>query len=342
MVWRVGARVHALLHGLLRPREVELVRRQWNELAGQFRQAGIGDDDDRARLVALIAEDVARHLSVPSGHAHAARIHEFVHTVFDYEGLFVLPVVDWSRPRTIAELWDIRGEITRQRALVGEFDDKCALLRAACIGFLEPLYDACPALLAETTDGISVPTSLLRSVGDLGVVVGIMLGAAFAEELAESGLCSRLADRLERNLVAASGGNPADPRSFNRAPKLPPQFDAKAPEQLVAAYLGGTPLWPLFNQPHTFTIPTKARFEHHHIVAGSGHGKTQTLQYLIAGDLPAVAAGQRSVIVLDSQGDLIRTIASLKAFGQRDLPVNGSVKHERHGQSCMRLSRTGQ
>ncbi|MCP4185412.1 MAG: DUF87 domain-containing protein, partial [Hyphomicrobiales bacterium] len=57
-----------------------------------------------------------------------------------------------------------------------------------------------------------------------------------------------------------------------------------------------------------------ARFEHHHIVAGSGHGKTQTLQYLIAKDLEAVERGERSVIVIDSQGDLIRNVSNLKIF----------------------------
>ncbi|SLN74271.1 hypothetical protein ROG8370_03661 [Roseovarius gaetbuli] len=51
-----------------------------------------------------------------------------------------------------------------------------------------------------------------------------------------------------------------------------------------------------------------------HIVAGSGHGKTQTLQYLIAKDLPAVAAGDKSVVVIDSQGDLIGNILRAKAL----------------------------
>ena len=62
------------------------------------------------------------------------------------------------------------------------------------------------------------------------------------------------------------------------------------------------------------SIPQSARFEHHWIVAGSGHGKTQTLQYLIGQDLERVAEGEASVIVIDSQGDLIRNIAGLEAF----------------------------
>lgn len=316
MVWRVGARVHAFVHGLFKPGEAELVRQGWEELAGLFRQAGLADGNGRPHLIAVIAENVGEALSIPADHGQAGLVHAFVERLFDYEGLFVLPDVDWGQRRTIAELWDIREEITRQRGLVGDFENNCEPLTAAITAILEPIYRACPSLLKERDDGdgISVPTTLLAGIGDIGSVTQAMLGVAFAEELAERGLLARLGDRLERNLVAASGGNPADPRSFTRAPKLPEQFDAKAPEQLVSTYLGGTPLLSLFDQQLSFTIPTKARFEHHHIVAGSGHGKTQTLQYLIANDLKAVVDGNRTIIVLDSQGDLIRTIANLKLF----------------------------
>lgn len=325
MVWQVGARLHAFVHGLLRPSETELVRQGWTELANLFREAGLPDPTYRQHLIAVIADDVRQRLGVSGGHEQAKAIHAFVGRLLDYEGLFVIPAVDWGQKRTIAELWDIREEITRQRGFVSDFEANCELLTTAITALLQPLFAACPALreASEEGDGIRIPTDLLRNIGDLGTVTGTMLSIAFAEELAERGLFSRLSDRLERNLVVASGGNPADPRGFTRAPKLPEQFDAKSPEQLVSTYLGGTPLLSLFDQTLDFTIHTKSRFEHHHIIAGSGHGKTQTLQYLIAHDLKAVAEGNRTVIVLDSQGDLIRTIASLKMFAP------GEPLHER-------------
>jgi hypothetical protein len=63
------------------------------------------------------------------------------------------------------------------------------------------------------------------------------------------------------------------------------------------------------------SLPFPIRFEHMHVIAGSGHGKTQLLQHLIAtDDLPAVARGERSLIVLDSQGDMIRNILHLAEF----------------------------
>ena len=79
-------------------------------------------------------------------------------------------------------------------------------------------------------------------------------------------------------------------------------------------------LAPLFDVRVPIIIPSATRFEHQHIVAGSGHGKTQTLQHFILHDLEAVAAGEASIVVIDSQSDLINTIAGLDVFG-RDGPL---------------------
>jgi hypothetical protein len=325
MVWRVGARIHAFVHGLFKPSEVELVQAQYHALVGRFRESGLSEPAERAEYIRDLAREIATHFAIPRSHPQADLIHELTERLFDYEEMLVLPTIDWTQPRTIAELWDIREELTRQRGFADNFEAIGYTLNDALVAMLEPLHRACPALLddAGDDDSITVPTAVLQSIGEIGQTTEQIFTVAFTEEVAALGLFTRLRDRLDRNLVAASGGNPANPAAFTRAPKLPSQADAKDPAQLVSAYLGGTPLLPLFDQTLDFTIPTKTRFEHHHIVAGSGHGKTQTLQYLIAHDLEAVADGNRTVIVLDSQGDLIRTISSLKCFAP------GEPLHER-------------
>ena len=62
------------------------------------------------------------------------------------------------------------------------------------------------------------------------------------------------------------------------------------------------------------TIPEAKRFEHHWIVATSGHGKTQCLQTMIASDLNSVAENTASIVVIDSENKLIPLIAHLKQF----------------------------
>jgi hypothetical protein len=108
-----------------------------------------------------------------------------------------------------------------------------------------------------------------------------------------------LRDTLDRNLRQTHRTNPVYPADYRG-------------DNAVETYLKGTLLTELFALKTPFSIPDELRFEHMHIVAGSGHGKTQTLQYLIAEDLPDVAEGRKSVVVVDSQGDLIRTLLSAK------------------------------
>lgn len=104
-----------------------------------------------------------------------------------------------------------------------------------------------------------------------------------------------LRERLNSNLDRTHRANPIFPRDYKG-------------EDVVEAYLLGTKLKALFALKTPFEIPEARRFEHMHIVAGSGHGKTQTMQYFIARDLANVARGDKSVVVIDSQGDLINTI----------------------------------
>ncbi len=54
------------------------------------------------------------------------------------------------------------------------------------------------------------------------------------------------------------------------------------------------------------TIPEALRTQHHHIVAGSGHGKTTLLKSMILKDV----ANDHSVVVIDSQNDVINELAT--------------------------------
>ena len=165
--------------------------------------------------------------------------------------------------------------------------------------------------------GCSFQTSLLHVKSDVALTIDRVLDTIsdMAGELCQAGFLAALSNRLWMNLLDASGFGE---REWRANPKLnfKPAHKQKdiSPDALVQIYLGGTPLADIFEMPWSVSIPQATRFEHHWIVAGSGHGKTQMLQYLIAQDLSRVAAGQASIIVIDSQGDLIRTISGLKLF----------------------------
>ena len=63
---------------------------------------------------------------------------------------------------------------------------------------------------------------------------------------------------------------------------------------------------------YPFVIPKAARFEHTHIVAGTGHGKTQLLQRMMLADFDDPE--RPAVVALDSQGDMLKTLSRLDRF----------------------------
>jgi hypothetical protein len=310
----LAARAHAFINGLFRPSDETLTRELYDRIAKQFAAVSLEDEDGRDRLADIIVADVLA--SFEEGRPDVDAVVYLVRRLFDYEQIFVLPEIDWTERRSVSQYWELRDELNRQRAWLDKFDECCDLIRLTLVRSVEMIRQASPELPFEgdASDGITVPTERLRAMREVPEVAETVLGIIFDEELEEHDLFTRHRKRFETNLIVASGGNPADPDAFKRAPKLPTKSDIRDPVELVATYLGGTPISDLFAGTLDFTIPNRTRFEHHHIVAGSGHGKTQTLQYLIAKDLAAVARGERSVIVLDSQGDLIRNIAGLKLF----------------------------
>ena len=83
---------------------------------------------------------------------------------------------------------------------------------------------------------------------------------------------------------------------------------------MAELYLNDSPFKDLIDLPVPFHIPDELRFEHCHIVGGTGHGKTQLMQKMIHADLVASKTDFRSVIVIDSQGDLINKLVRLELF----------------------------
>lgn len=86
--------------------------------------------------------------------------------------------------------------------------------------------------------------------------------------------------------------------------------------EMMRTYLHDTPLLPFFETSVAFTIPKAARFEHCHVVGGTGHGKTQLLQTLALADFDN--PDQPAVVIIDSQGDMVRKLSRLSRFAYSD------------------------
>ncbi|SLN12607.1 AAA-like domain protein [Roseovarius gaetbuli] len=158
---------------------------------------------------------------------------------------------------------------------------------------LAPIARAAPPMQGD------VLVSVAQFLTPLGPTIDQVISPFFADNGYNH--FKALRQQLDANLRGTHRATPLFPRDYKG-------------DDAIDTYLAGTRLADLFMLRTPFEIPAELRFEHMHIVAGSGHGKTQTLQYLIAKDLPAVAAGDKSVVVIDSQGDLIGNILRAKAL----------------------------
>jgi hypothetical protein len=172
--------------------------------------------------------------------------------------------------------------------------------RVMVVAALDAISDSL-AIIARAVPPIEgdVLVDVTQFVHPLGAAVQNVIAPFFADN--DYNHFKRLKERIDANLSRTHRTQPIFPRDYKG-------------DDVVDTYLAGTHLKELFRLRTPFEIPEESRFEHMHIVAGSGHGKTQTLQYFIARDLEEVARGDKSVVVIDSQGDLINTILKAKVL----------------------------
>jgi len=176
------------------------------------------------------------------------------------------------------------------------------------------LIDELPPMARSTSDAFAkcdeiepfATFPLIDVLPEPGLAVARALHPFFREDVEELGLFGNLRKQLNRNFNEAS----ASSKDY-----VTPDEHPGSPAEIVSAYLDGTPLEPLFYAPIPFSFTDQQRYEHMHIVGGSGHGKTQLLQRLILNDLER--DDPPALIVIDSQGDMLRKIERLAPFADR-------------------------
>ena len=155
---------------------------------------------------------------------------------------------------------------------------------------------------------ISVTLRDIVKPADLeGIVLPIYNHTAFAN----------LREQLLRNIYRVSGVD-YNAKNFGTSKLILPR-DYKGTTPLD--YIKDTPFYLLFDEKVDFSIPYERFFEHTHIVGGSGAGKTQLIQSLYL----ELAKTDASIVVVDSQTDLIRKISHLAGkdpiiISPKDLP----------------------
>lgn len=211
--------------------------------------------------------------------------------------------------------------ITKVDAVIRESFNRLADALPPAATLTTPEFNT--ALDLQPTDDIRV--SLVDVIQNIGRAVEDMLSAFYSQEAIASKLFVDLRLQLDRNMHELSGVPYTDQHKGSTKLILPHEHKG-TPEEIVSGYLKHTPFMEIFDSQVPFSPPNETRFEHSWLCAGSGHGKTNAISTMIGSDLEEVANGGCSIIVMDSQNQLIPTIANLHVFAPGQ-PLHGKLVH---------------
>ena len=310
------------LHGSTKSTEVRDTLNLLERVKADGPVPGLSGPEEVQLFVVDLIFDICERLdvvpSIPLGRA----LHDSLIRLLLDDGLLLdCPSAETISSLTLEEGVALRASLNRRTRFIGDAGRLLPMWREKVVGVFAGLLEYFPlsAFVDPGADGTSKDDSVVFPEArvydlceNLPEVLDRLIISFFDVDLKNAHLFQPLRDRLNRNGQTASG-IPTD-RPSNKDIKYPSEHKKVAPEYLVSAYLQGTPFLSFFTSTLPFAIPFPARFEHTHVVGGTGHGKTQLLQFLINHDLVRSTEDGRSVVVIDSQGDLIRTFSQLHYF----------------------------
>ena len=307
-----------------RGRSASRLHPNYQAVQNELQRLGLVDEEGIRLLSQIMAKDILQ--SFPKAESDVQSLALFKHltkTITQFiidEGLFNLPSgLSQGKLRTTSQIWMQEAAISKPHLMLLHFDEVIGDIAQMFRWFVSPIVEQFPSLLEapqqHTTNELTFSVSLASVMADIPQAVERMVQLPFAPEFDANGHTDGIRNQLEYNIVTASGIMPSDPRALEKA-KLPTKNKSLNSDEIIESYLANTSFENFFNISVPITIPNETRFEHQFIVAGSGHGKTQTLQKFILHDLLNVTKGNASIVVLDSQGDLINNIRNLEVFAE--------------------------
>lgn len=298
-------------------RELAELRRRYEALKADHDASPFADPELSHRLVVACLREVLQQFDgdCPPDAILDVLVSATV-DLLDQEIFFGFPHIDWQVPLSLDEGIALRQYLDRKGRFLARPMDTVELWSRHLVSAWTGMLRYLPANVIAATgdpDSRALSASVTDLLRDPSEVIERLIIHLFADDISRADLFVAVRSRLEGNVCAVSGIPLEDRATSNRALVLPSDSNLHG-SVLVGAYLDGTPFTDFFAADVPFSIPEQTRFEHCHIIGGTGHGKTQLLQHLIVQDLDKVVTGEASVIVIDSQGDLIRTISRLDMF----------------------------
>ena len=285
-------------------------------------------DEERTRLTRAIVGHLAAEAGLALDDRLESDLARTLHHILIEEPAFIPRDLPDPHDLSFVELDDLASDL-RHRITVLTSSEHCdAAIRLLC-ALLDTLFEALPQAIAsdQSRPSAQITIPLIALVREPHDLMTRLLGQFISNrDVTERRLFDGLSRQLYANILEASGVviDPArNLLEYDFAdPTLPVHCQSESAQDVARRYFARTPLLDLLTTEVPFTIPEATRFEHMHILAGTGHGKTQAMQHLIVADLMRPNAQVPAIVILDSQGDMIRTLTRLERF---DPLVQGSL-----------------
>ncbi|HEY5306389.1 MAG TPA: hypothetical protein VIJ52_06955 [Pseudolabrys sp.] len=243
----------------------------------------------------------------------------------DFPARFELPPAPIFQWRLRPDYWPLERRLSELETTIDQFAGIKTEFADTCIQALILFTEALPPPALQTWDEfhgetdeplhfLTVPACDMMK--DVPGLVGNLASVFAASVVQPGGIFEQFIGTYNNAVEEVSAKLLSQTRLKQEEYVLPEQFEGTAAET-VKAYLSRTPWYEPFTTPVPFTFDD-IRFQHQWIVAPTGSGKTQLLKAQIAADLPKVARGEASIVVMDSQGTkpgtLVGDLIRLKLF----------------------------
>jgi hypothetical protein len=288
----------------------------YQEVHRSHKQSPFAQDDIVDRVNTHCAEIVQQAVTLPTYLPLAGALDRCLCQFITQESTIVsFPEIDWPHARlSMKEQVDLRRFLRAKQHFLGNQDRVFELWTTALCNVCAGLIEELPAILDDSEPTLTVP--LYSLIPNLGVVIHKIFGTLSSEPLSDAGLFTEFQKRAYENICRVSN---VVPYQETKRPLVTADECELSPEEMIDAYLAGTPFCDLFKLAVPFELPQQTRFEHHWIIGGTGHGKTNAIGNLLIDDLQRVADGEASIVVIDSQNTLIPMLAQLPFFAKGDL-----------------------
>ena len=293
-------------------RDLESTRALYDEVRALHRASRVSEDIATTRILGAVRDRID---DVMPQAAQEPVLNALDSLLSLEKTIFVLPEIRWDIAHlSLKEQVDLRHFLRAKEHFHRNEERVLSILVDGLATIFGYLCEQLPQLSEPSPFTIPLVYAIAEPMRWLDGLCGELWNSKYVD----NGLFVEVSRQIYRNLCRVSGiADPANNKS-NRSLRTPSEQEGSL-QDIVEATFRGTPFHDFFLFPVPLKFTYEERFSHMHVLGGSGAGKTTLLQNLILNDLKA--ADPPSLVIVDSQGDLINKLARLELFS----PILGDI-----------------